>query len=175
MLHLRHYCYFSSAYSRGAFLIEGPQSWRAQLQLWFCFLGHLLSNRIATGKNSACNCNCWLCSKCRASLDGETGDLKPIKWSSVEVSVEDDNKMKSSTKYPMPGKAAELQNRVLCLYWVTNWKKKPVSEILWYWKSISLWDVLARVSLNWEEFALAVLVRHYLERSKHQTLKGRHA
>lgn len=74
-------------------------------------------------KNSACNCNCWLCSKCRASLDGETDDLKSTNWSLVEVSVEDDSKMKSNAKYPMPGKVAEMQNRVWFLYWVTNSKK----------------------------------------------------
>ncbi|KAF4791549.1 hypothetical protein TURU_129315 [Turdus rufiventris] len=58
--------------------------------------------------------------RCRATLDGETDDLKSTKRSLVEVSVEDDNKMKSSTEYPMPGKVAELQNGVWCLYWVTN-------------------------------------------------------
>lgn len=53
-------------------------------------------------------------------MDGETDDLKSTKWSLVEVSVEDDNKMKSSTEYPMPGKVAELQNGVWCLHWITN-------------------------------------------------------
>lgn len=52
--------------------------------------------------------------------------------------------MKSSTKWSMPGKIAELQNGE----WGSQTEKKSASNILLHCKSVSLWDALTRVSWN---------------------------
>lgn len=60
--------------------------------------GTVLTSRVCTGKNSAYDCNYWLCTSWRTSLSGETQDLKSTNGNLIEVNAEDDNKAKIKHK-----------------------------------------------------------------------------